>query len=373
MAADSKIEWTDHTWTPVVGCDPVSPACANCYAATMASRLEAMGQEKYRGVAIRVGGKGKWTGKVNFWGPELVKPLTVRKAARWFLTSMGDVAHDALTMEQIAEMFGVMAVAGATGAFHREQDGYTVNGSWYHAGTKEQVPVKWPNHLSGPHTFMVLTKRGARMAQLLMNSRFRKLVSHAAYRWAHNRVSAGNIADGIYPDWSDFRGEATKYWPMPNVVIGCTAEDQQRADELRPHMAQIAAAGWKTFVSYEPALGPVDWKGWEFLSQLISGGESGHKARPSHPDWHRAARDFATANGIAYLFKQWGEWAPADPLPGVPFGDELRRGKVLHLHAPGNPEGYFRRGDAHVRQVGKKAAGRLLDGREWNEVPHGAA
>jgi hypothetical protein len=222
---------------------------------------------------------------------------------------------------------------------------------------------------------MVLTKRGARMAQLLLDSRFRKLVSHAAYRWAHNRVSAGNIADGIYPDWSDFRGEASKYWPMPNVVIGCTVEDQQRADDLRPHMASIAAAGWKTFVSYEPALGMVDWMGWEFLTQLISGGESGHKARPSHPDWHRAARDFATANGIAYLFKQWGEWAPPagrDDLRSL--GDMMRAGKAIQIYGDGRePDGHFRKGDDHLLHVGKKAAGRLLDGREWNEVPHGAA
>ena len=79
MSENSKIEWTDHTWTPVVGCDAVSPACANCYAALMAARLDAMGMEKYRGVAVRVGGKGKWTGQVNFSKADLVKPLTVRK------------------------------------------------------------------------------------------------------------------------------------------------------------------------------------------------------------------------------------------------------------------------------------------------------
>lgn len=363
MSKTTSIEWTDHTWTPVVGCDAISPACANCYAALMAARLEAMGQEKYRGIAIRVGGKAKWTGKVNFWEPELVKPLTVRKAARWFLTSMGDVAHDALTMEQIAEMFGVMAVAGATGAFHRKEDGFTPGGT-YTASPGHEVQIKWPNHHSGPHTFMVLTKRGARMAALLRDSRFRKLVSQAAYRWAHNRVTAGNIADGIYPDWSDFKGESTKYWPLPNVFIGCTAEDQTRADELLPHMQQIAAAGWKTFVSYEPALGQVDWAGWEFLKQLISGGESGHKARPSNPEWHRTARNYAAANGIAYLFKQWGSWAPGNDGPG---GDlyprdrtKVESGMFTYGDAwtPGGPNPFRQTMD----RIGKKAAGRLLDG-----------
>jgi protein gp37 len=363
MAENTSIEWCDHTWTPVVGCDAVSPACANCYAALMAARLESMGQEKYKGVAKRVGNTGKWTGKVTFWEPELVKPLTVRKASRWFLTSMGDVAHDALTPEQIAELFGVMAVAGATGAFHREQDGCTPQ----KAGDGSVLAL-WPNSLSGPHTFMVLTKRGARMAKLLTELRFRKLVSYAAYRWAHNRVCAGGLSDHIYPPWSDFRGEPSECWPMSNVFIGCTAENQERADELRPHMARIDAHGWKTFVSYEPALGPVDWTGWEFLKQLISGGESGWKARPSHPDWHRSARDFAAAHGIAYLFKQHGEWAPGRP------GDSTESGKWMHINGDtfGPVEGEpFTPAplSSHVVRIGKKAAGRLLDGVEHNGFP----
>jgi protein gp37 len=370
MGKTTSIEWTDHTWTPVVGCDAISPACANCYAALMAARLEAMGQEKYRGVAVRVGGKGKWTGKVNFIEADLVKPLTVRKASRWFLTSMGDVGHDALTKEQIAEMFGVMAVAGAEGAFHREQDGYTESGGWTDSSGK-WVPAQWANMKSGPHTFMVLTKRAGRMAALLTSLKFRELVSGAAYRWAHNRVCAGGIADHIYPPWSDFKGEASSCWPLPNVFIGCTAENQERADELRPHMQQIAAAGWKTFVSYEPALGPVDWTGWEFLKQLISGGESGHKARPSHPAWHRGARDFAAKHGIAYLFKQWGEWA-ADECQGPNVWQHLERPRARWVDGQFVIEGKdsgWPDDENLLFRLGKKAAGRLLDGVEHNGFP----
>lgn len=366
MSKTTSIEWTDHTWTPIVGCDAVSPACAKCYAALMAARLESMGQAKYAGLAVRNGNIGKWTGKVTFWEPDLIKPLLVRKAARWFLTSMGDIAHDMVTAEQIAEIFGVMAVAGATGAFHREQDGCTPGTpiTWSD-GTSS--PSQWPNMLSGPHTFMVLTKRPARLASLLLDSGFRKLVSQAAYRWAHNRVTAGGIADGIYPEWSDFKGEPTQYWPLPNVFVGCTAEDQARADELRPHMAAMAAAGWRTFVSYEPALGQVDWAGWEFLKQLISGGESGYKARPSHPDWHRAARDYCAAHGIPYLFKQHGEWANSEAAA-------LDLNTCYETSKTGGwvePDGSVTLGEAaapvsaqasHIFKVGKKAAGRLLDG-----------
>ncbi len=288
MAENTSIQWCDHTWTLVVGCDPVSPACAKCYAALMAARLEAMGHEKYRGLATRVGNIGKWTGEVRFDESVLELPLRTRKPARWFLTSMGDIAHEKVTDVQIAAAFDVMARA-------------------------EQ------------HTFLVLTKRIARFESLL-------------------------------------RGD-----PLRNVVIGCTAENQTQADAHRLHMQALAARGWKTFVSYEPALGPVDWAGWEFLKQLISGGEAAHGSRPSHPDWHRAARDFADQHGIAYLFKQWGDWNPGTVREAVNAKKVRveRSGEVRPwppIFDPGS-------GPWCMSKVGKKAAGRLLDGIEHNGFP----
>jgi len=320
MAKTTKIEWCEHTWTPVVGCDPVSPACANCYAATMAARLEAMGMEKYKGVAMRVGGKGKWTGLVRFWEPDLMKPLTVRKPGRWFLTSMGDVFHRLVPFDTIDRMFAVMALA-----------------DW--------------------HTFLVLTKRPDKAAEYLTPARATPvgMEALAMTMQAHAANSKSRIGSGVILTGDIAHLET---WPLPNVFIGCTAEDQARADELRPHMQQIAAAGWKTFVSYEPALGPVDWTGWEFLKQLISGGESGHKARPSHPDWHRGARDFAAKHGIAYLFKQWGEWA--DFEHHNPCETAAYKGRRM--------EQVFVNGKA-MNRVGKKAAGRLLDGLTHDGFP----
>lgn len=203
MTVNSKIAWADHTWTPVVGCDAVSPACANCYAALMAARLEAMGQEKYRGVAVRAGGKGKWTGLVKFWEPDLVKPLGARKSARWFLTSMGDVFHRGVSFADIDLLFAVMALA-----------------NW--------------------HTFLVLTKRPERACEYLTAARATAvglealsmtMRAHCANR--KSRVGSGVILTG------DVAHLAT--WPLPNAFIGCTAENQQRADELRPHMAAMAA------------------------------------------------------------------------------------------------------------------------------------
>ena len=311
MAENSAIEWTDHTWTPVVGCDPISPACANCYAALMAARLEAMGMEKYAGIATRNGNRGKWTGKVTLWEPELLEPLKVRKPSTWFLTSMGDVGHEAVPFDFVDRLFAVMA-------------------------------------LCPQHTFYVLTKRPERLAGYLDDAATAIRVCCATIPFATTdalRFSNPAGTDG--------------WWPLPNVLIGCTAEDQPRADERRPSMASIAAAGWRTFVSYEPALGPVDWSGWEFLSWLISGGESGQNARPSHPDWHRAARDWCAANGVPFLFKQWGEWSPLDGLLS-----EAPRHSGVHVWDGGYP------GSASIR-VGKKSAGRLLDGVEHNEAPKG--
>lgn len=292
MAANSPIEWCDHTWTLVVGCDPVSPACAKCYAALMAARLESMGQAKYKGLAIRSGNIGKWTGVVRFDESVLDLPLRTKKPGRWFLTSMGDIAHEKVTDQQLTQAFTVM-------------------------------------HQAHWHTFLVLTKRIARFSEHLTGQ------------------------------------------PLPNVFLGGTAENQAQADLHRPHMAALAARGWRTFVSYEPALGPVDWSGWEFLDQLISGGESGHDARPSHPDWHRHARDFTARHGIAYLFKQWGNFAPMT-IPWLEYINPKPEREGERIAAPG---GLFelpaRSMDQVVvmRRVGKAAAGRLLDGVEHNGFP----
>lgn len=273
MAKKSSIEWCDHTWTLVVGCDPVSPACAKCYAALMASRLEAMGHDKYRGLATRIGNIGKWTGQVRFDETVLDLPLKVRKPGRWFLTSMGDIGHEKITDTQIAAAFCVMTKAKR-------------------------------------HTFLVLTKRIKRFATLLGD-------------------------------------------PLPNVLIGTTVENQHQADANQPHMKTLAQRGWKTFVSYEPALGPVNWTGWEFLRQIISGGESGHDARPSSPDWHRETRDFAYQHDIAYLFKQWGSWQPIVEQPW----ETNRIKRVVTIDG------------SLMGMTGKKHAGRLLDGIVHNNFP----
>ena len=167
-----------------------------------------------------------------------------------------------------------------------------------------------------------------------------------------------------------FRLIATNLWPLSNLWLGTSVENQAAADERREYLKQCPAA--VKFVSYEPALGPINWTGWEFVSQIISGGESGLGARPSHPDWHRATRDFCQANGIAYFMKQWGVWLPfgqkhvawnAKSAEYFQILADRLNGTNRHLVLAGNS------GRQDFYHVGKKRAGRLLDGRAWREFP----
>lgn len=172
------------------------------------------------------------------------------------------------------------------------------------------------------HTYQFLTKRPDRMNELL----------------------------SIYGDIA-LHGKT-----LPNVILGCTIENQKRADERLPAMRALSAAGWRTWVSYEPALGNVDWKGWEFLNQLVAGGESGPGARPMHPDWAQGALDFCLANDVPFFFKQWGTWKPV-------HGVFMVEGRISKFEE--------HKWDNHTisLKMGKKLAGRILCGREWSEMP----
>lgn len=99
--------------------------------------------------------------------------------------------------------------------------------------------------------------------------------------------------------------------PMPNVRLGVSIEDQEWADIRAPFLRQAKAYGWKTFVSYGPACGLVDWDPlMPSIDWLVSEGESGPEARPSHPNWFRQARDACARHGVPYHHKQNGEWMP---------------------------------------------------------------
>jgi protein gp37 len=345
MAQTSKIEWTDATWNPVRGCTKVSPGCAHCYAETFAERWRGIPGHPYeQGFDLRL-------------VPEkLDEPLHWRKPRRVFVNSMSDLFHEDVPFEFIDRVFAVMALC--------------------------------PHHV-----FQVLTKRpeiAAKYDDYFNVTRLSCAIQQFKPRVRHDDPwGTPWLADVVEP----FR----EHGYLPNVWPGCSVENQKYADERREPMRRLAEAGWLAWVSYEPALGPVDWTGWEFLRWMVSGGESGPGARPSHPDWHRQTRDFCQAHGIAYFFKQWGAWAPFattahydDQVIGGYCGGpsvlsiykhkdgvttclaewpDGTKQRCVEIRPVGHEWGRENRCSQTYVGAGKKQAGRQLDGREWNEFP----
>lgn len=141
-------------------------------------------------------------------------------------------------------------------------------------------------------------------------------------------------------------------WPE-NVWLGATIENQEVADERMGDLASVPAR--VRFVSAEPLLGALNLSPWlgSKVHWVITGGESGGKARTANPAWFRSLRDQCRETGAAFHFKQWGEWAPASAHP---VGE---RAVQCRIFADG----------AIMARLGKKAAGRELDGRTWDELP----
>jgi protein gp37 len=165
-----------------------------------------------------------------------------------------------------------------------------------------------------------------------------------------------------------------------NVWIGTSVENQAAADERIPHLLNIPAK--VRFLSMEPLLGPVNLTGFasplwgrlpanQFISWVIVGGESGHNARPVHPGWVRSLRDQCQGAGVPFFFKQWGEWLDQDCMTAAQY--EIAA--VLDPESIGGVRRYKRDGflfpthDSLVFRIGKKNAGRLLDGVEWGQFP----
>jgi protein gp37 len=323
MSAKSPIEWTERTWNPVVGCSIVSPGCTNCYAMRMAQRLQKMNVtggsnsnyvNHYDGTTRSTKCGPVWTGKVARAPDKLfLKPLGWKKPSTIFVNSMGDLFHESIPDEWIDCIFAVMA-------------------------------------LCPQHTFQVLTKRAARMHQYFDGRK--TAFGRCSLRLAD--IEAPWLPEELIQDaadWLDLTDIGGR--PLPNVWLGVSCERQQEADERVPLLLRTPAA--VRFVSAEPLLGPVIFHplgcGTNALSSstgpnldwIIVGGESGADARPMHPQWVRNLRDQSIDADVKFFFKQWGEWAPGE-----------------------------RADEPDLYRVGKKAAGRLLDGRQWNGMPAGA-
>jgi protein gp37 len=269
----SKIDWCDKTWNPLAGCSPVSPGCDRCYSARLlATRLKHLpdfkGLTKVRAdIPGRIVDRLRWTGEVRLLPHKLEQPLHWRKPRRIFVVDKGDLFHPSVPDEYIAAVFGIMAACPQ-------------------------------------HTFLVLTKRPARMVEW--------------YRWVEKRELAGReLFPWDPPEWRIWQMlyvEARRRsvppphhggaWPLPNVHVGVTAEDQERADERMEQLGQVpAAVHW---LSYEPGLGPLqlrdEWLAW--LRWVVIGCESGPRARPFRRSWARSMARQCKRAGVPCFTKQ---------------------------------------------------------------------
>lgn len=255
----SKIEWTEETWNPVKGCVRISPGCARCYALTFA--------ERFRGVVLP---SGKRHAYFNGFDPRvapehLFSPLLWKQPRKVFVNSMSDLFLDEFPFEYIAAVFGVMAA------------------------TPE-------------HTYQVLTKRPARMVEFFRWMRHAGNRTHACF--AALQAETREVGDrgpmhcgrGADPDGP---------WPLPNVHLGVTVENQRWTERIALLLQCPAVVH---FLSCEPLLGPVVIAPAELtrLQWIICGGESGLGARTMELDWARALRDQCKSAGVAYFLKQLG-------------------------------------------------------------------
>jgi protein gp37 len=337
MSANSKIEWCDHTFNPWIGCLAISPGCKHCYAADWAKRYG-------RDFAVRTRTSAANWKMPERWEAEAGAFMALHgRRQRVFCASLADVFDNAADPKWRADLFALIQRTPA---------------------------LDW----------LLLTKR------------------------------IGNV-QGLLPE------EVTGGQLPANVWLGATIVDQAEADRDIPKLLSVPAA--KRFLSIEPLLGPVNlerpmpgpdldqgggasicqpWMIQSGIDWVIVGGESGPNARPMHPDWAQGLRDQCHAAGVPVLFKQWGEWLPISQQ-AEEFTHRLYRSNrkarlhedqgvlddcygrtcrveqaVIHsngsVHAPLTPMAFLQGTGAMLTfKVGKKAAGRQLDGREWNEVP----
>jgi protein gp37 len=334
MSDTSKIEWTDATWNPVTGCTKVSQGCKNCYAERLWPKLEAAERMREHWEWRKVAPRPFTT--VRCHTERLEAPLRWRKPRRIFVNSLSDLFHEDVPDIFIERIFAVMSCAEN-------------------------------------HTFQVLTKRPERMQRFM--------VSRPRDSMKPNQVVINSELDAADIHYS-------VPWPLPNVWLGVSVEDQATADERIPLLLQTPAA--VRFISAEPLLGPIDLLKWKIpghqvaralssgkgepcLHWVIAGGESGPHARPTHPDWIRSLRDQCAGAGVAFFFKQWGEWAPCDTeVNPDERGWEVHPHEETVLDAISNMERGWPVIGEHGREffrAGKKLAGRHLDGRTHDEYP----
>ena len=337
---NTKIEWTDHTFNPWEGCTKVSPGCANCYAENRNARFGG-------GTAPNWGfGKPRRRTSVANWNQPLKWDLEAAASGtrpRVFCASLADWLDDEVPIEWLADLLDLIRK--------------TPNLDW-----------------------LLLTKRPQNW-----RARVEAVMAFAMFSPAHHAMLPW--LGMWHPDHDSGGGVKGSPTPPANVWIGTSVEDFEAARTRLHHLVSIPAS--VRFLSCEPLLGDpllsahtvdIPWAGGEarggrdyspaltFIHWVIVGGESGPHARPMHPDWARSIRDQCKAAEVAFHFKQWGEW-----LPCVETFDHIGVRVPAETPGPKEPALHQMSDGQYMARVGKKAAGRLLDGVEHNEFPGGAS
>lgn len=307
MSTKSGIVWTEFTWSPVTGCTKVSAGCKNCYAER---EVESRWSKNPKSVFY-----GRAFSDVRCHPDSLGQPLHWKKPRKIFVCPRGDLFHPDVPFEFIDRVFAVMALC--------------------------------PQHI-----FQVLTKRPERMLRYFTHHFTRSKCATAATAFSGMKDSVGGgdirVSNGAFP--------------MPNVWVGVSVEDQATADERIPLLLEIPAA--VRWLSMEPLLECVDLLLVDCMGApdraidwIVVGGESGASARPMHPDWVRDIQDQCQFAKVPFLFKQWGEWSPWQQLLATTYNIMARSTEYVF------PDG------VKVERFGNKITGNLLDGYECLQYP----
>jgi protein gp37 len=325
----TKIEWATETINPIQStlkgperklkngktlpglgyhCTKISPGCKNCYA-------EMMNQRFGNGEPYQHGAHSEF----ELIKSELEKPARWKKPRKIFVQSMSDLFHEDVTFQQFCYVL--------------------------------DAPYRYPHHI-----FMFLTKRPKNMKGF-----FRRFETYCLCDYPFNNLWLG--------------------------VTVCTPDELWKVGRLVDTPAAVR------FVSLEPLLGPIDftdgpldpestmgpWSMLDDIDWVIVGGETGPGARPMHPDWVKLIRDQCQSSGTAFFFKSWGEWAPNHAYDYYPENNPLwcikTNGELSWIAGDigdgclSNWSSNYESTDHPIEKRGKKSAGRLLDGREWNEFP----
>lgn len=354
MGANSKIEWTDHTFNPWVGCTKVHEGCAHCYA-------ERNTYVRFQGVKWGDQGERKVMSD-DYWKNPLEWDRQARNAgrrARVFCASLSDVFEDRpeLRLPRARLLHTILNTPSLDWLCltKRPEKGVEFLRQWADLhGESDQ-----PQLARGPQAVRAVHPSGR--GQL----------------WADYVESLGPPPQGAaYPTFDWMEGWRWMGPRIDNLWLGTSVSLQPHADNQVPPLLKARELCAGLFLSIEPMLGRIDvspWLGEGGIDWVIAGGESGPKARPCHPDWIGHLRNDCVRADVPFFFKQWGEWAPSFDWQNQ-FKDVPDSTPVTHLAFDGHRGQSIAQMEGHPNhglmvRIGKKLAGATYAGREWRQTP----